>query len=1265
MDSDGNVIQFDYDPTHYDESNPLVLPGQRSKTSVDHAHKNRKHEEILQRKVLSKRKRKQLERKVAQKEKKMTRAELWKELEHLAEPNNRADVSVLPLFNRSKKQDKKKTNSENAPQRGKSWKLEQKRDSDDSKDTDDYSSDESSHPTSPVSEEPVPPPPKTEVTPVEAHTEIPQPPPTVTPKNNTPARFVLVSRSSDIITARLALPIIGDEATIMESISEHDCVIICGATGCGKTTQVPQFLYEGGYTKDGLMIGVTEPRRVAAISMSQRVGVELNLSSKRVSYHIRYEKTTAKKTEIKFMTDGVLLQEIKQDFELSRYSAIIIDEAHERSIFTDVLLGLISMVLRLRRRRFTENKPTRGVVLPPLKLIIMSATLKVDDFSSNPRLFPQQISGPPPVIHVESRQFPVTCHFAKITQPDYLKAAFRKVMHIHQTSPPGGILVFLTGQREVLTLCSWLSRAFPKLTNKERTSIGSEDEPLKKRTRRSQKDSISEEKDAPVIAPDETGCEVDITPEEHKMTRINLDNFDIIPADEEIELDSIHPVSSLKPKVDKDNITVNCQSDTDLEEVDEDDDILEEIANSETQAAVAPIHALPLYSLLPPEKQQLVFSAPPEGHRLVVVATNVAETSLTIPNIRYVVDSGKVKTKVYDPATGASRFEVVWVSQASAEQRAGRAGRVAPGHCYRLYSSQVFSEMKLFATPDILTRPIDEVVLMLKSYLGSTPLSKFPLPTPPDSQAVDAAERRLMALGALEERSGRTGDPIRIITRAGRWMAHLPLPARFARMLLFANQHQLMPYAVVLVAALSVTDLYLPVQSTGSQKPSSETVSSTTDVFEAPLEQFRTNFVQQFVRRHGDLYFGDLAVLLGTVCCLERYAAQLNGLATPEPEIVDFCGGQKQIARDPDGCLRLLVERCGVRWNAYKEIRQLRQQLTEILNANVPDLNLALDPVLARPTPDQVQQLRQLFLVGSPCHVASIFDVPVEGLPAKERRRLRHAYRVPGIRGPVFIEAGSPLSKEDCPFVAFLELHTTSKPFLRTVCAIDPKWIPFLAPQNYKVNGLTLTDEQKTSDSLASEDKASNECPEENSERATKKKSDALRVIASPRYDQYYDTIVTGSKSISYIGIGAVDLDVDSGEIELPTSILVPINSLASARSIGAKEAATWSVRWFARCLLEGSVFPELVEWFPHRIKKSASPSLLTVSWGIVRPEVRKLVSPLLTDGVDSRRLLMLKWRNNSLYLSDELAGWIQPEFINQFHTSWPLISPTDVSSVT
>lgn len=196
------------------------------------------------------------------------------------------------------------------------------------------------------------------------------------------------------------------------------------------------------------MVGITEPRRVAAISMSKRVNDEMNFSEDDgiISYQIRYEGNYSPNTKLKFMTDGVLLKEVQTDFMLNKYSAIIIDEAHERSVYTDILIGLLSRIVPLRKKRGN-----------PLKLIIMSATLRVEDFTENRRLFKEK----PPPIKVDARQFQVSVHFNKHTLDDYLAEAFRKVCKIHERLPEGGILVFVTGQQEVNVLCSKLRKMYP------------------------------------------------------------------------------------------------------------------------------------------------------------------------------------------------------------------------------------------------------------------------------------------------------------------------------------------------------------------------------------------------------------------------------------------------------------------------------------------------------------------------------------------------------------------------------------------------------------------------------------------------------------------------------------------------------------------------------------------------------------------------------------------------------------------------------------
>ncbi|KAG0718317.1 putative ATP-dependent RNA helicase kurz [Chionoecetes opilio] len=268
---------------------------------------------------------------------------------------------------------------------------------------------------------------------------------TEAPKKPRPAVYMSVKRPAEVQAARLKLPILAEEQAVMEAINERPVTVLVGTTGSGKTTQVPQFLYEAG---GGRMIGITEPRRVAAISMSRRVGEEMGLSPREVSYQIRFEGNVTPGTCIKFMTDGVLLKEIQLDPTLRKYSVIIIDEAHERSVFSDILIGILSRII-----------PRREAKGDPLKLIIMSATLKVEDFTLNPRLFKEP---KPPVIKVEARMFDVTIHYNKRTVDDYVGEAYKKTCKIHRQLPEGGILIFLTGQQEVNVLVRKLRATFPK-----------------------------------------------------------------------------------------------------------------------------------------------------------------------------------------------------------------------------------------------------------------------------------------------------------------------------------------------------------------------------------------------------------------------------------------------------------------------------------------------------------------------------------------------------------------------------------------------------------------------------------------------------------------------------------------------------------------------------------------------------------------------------------------------------------------------------------
>ena len=555
---------------------------------------------------------------------------------------------------------------------------------------------------------------------------------------------IVVPRSEVIQEARSKLPVVQEEQKIMETILANKITVVCGATGSGKTTQVPQMMFENGFGSSiGLSgsespakvakgkIGVTQPRRVAATSVAERVKTEMGEMRNRVGHQVRFDSAVSPKTAIKFMTDGILLREITNDFALSKYSAIVIDEAHERSVNTDILIGLLSRIVDLRDD-LSREQPDKHY---PLKLVIMSATMRVQDFTVNQRLFR---NGPPPIVEAEGRQFSVVNHFARQTHRDYEEEMFRKVSKGHRKLPKGGMLVFLTGQAEIVSLMKRLQEAFTST----RTHVAKQAQASKSEARDMESDDWDVNRPQ-IVAED--------------------DDDDYIQG---------------------------------LSDDDDDDFKIEDEPQPEEQQA---IHVLPLYSQLPADQQAKVFQPAPEGSRLIVLATNVAETSLTIPDIRYVFDCGRAKEKQYDTRTGIQTFDIGWISKASAAQRAGRAGRTGPGHCYRLYSSAVFErDFVEYTIPEILRSPIEQVALTVKS-VNFPNVANFPFPTPPDRHALARAEELLKHLGAVNA-AGK-------ITDAGRRMMDYPLNPRHGRMLLFASQHNLLEHTIALVSVLTTPEL--------------------------------------------------------------------------------------------------------------------------------------------------------------------------------------------------------------------------------------------------------------------------------------------------------------------------------------------------------------------------------------------------------------------------------------------------------------------------
>ena len=454
------------------------------------------------------------------------------------------------------------------------------------------------------------------------------------------------------------LPIFKLKRELCEAIVANQVLVVVGETGSGKTTQMTQYMGEMGFTSSGV-IGCTQPRRVAAMSVAKRVAEEFGCQlGEEVGYTIRFEDMTSPDTVIKYMTDGMLMREYLADNSLQRYAALILDEAHERTIHTDVLFGLLKELVTKRK---------------DLKMIVTSATLDAQKFSSY--FFDC------PIFTIPGRMHPVEILYTKEPEADYLDACIITVMQIHLSEPAGDILVFLTGQEEIDTCCETLH------------------------------------------------------------TRMKA-------------------LGELAPE----------------------------------------LIILPVYGALPSEMQSRIFEPAPLGCRKCVVATNIAEASLTIDGIYYVIDPGFCKQKAHNPKMGMDSLVVTPISQASAKQRAGRAGRTGPGKCYRLYTEQALrTEMLASSIPEIQRTNLGNVVLQLKA-MGINDLLGFDFMDPPPVQTMVGAMESLFALAALDDEG--------LLTRLGRKMAEFPLEPQLAKMLIVSVDLECSDEILTVVAMLSVENPY-------------------------------------------------------------------------------------------------------------------------------------------------------------------------------------------------------------------------------------------------------------------------------------------------------------------------------------------------------------------------------------------------------------------------------------------------------------------------
>ncbi len=636
-----------------------------------------------------------------------------------------------------------------------------------------------------------------------------------------------------------ALPIAGKAGTIVELIRAHQVVVVAGETGSGKTTQLPKLCLAAGRGQAG-MIGCTQPRRIAARTVARRVAEELQVPSGGVvGYQVRFNDNVSDATAIKFMTDGILLAEIASDRWLSAYDTIIIDEAHERSLNIDFLLGYLKQLLGRR---------------PDLKLIVTSATIDTARFA-------EHFDGAP-VVDVEGRGYPVEVRYRPL-EGEGDEAGERSVLdgivsvcdEIMRERGTGDTLVFLPGEREIRDAHQALERR------------------------------------------------------KYRHTEV-----------------------------------------------------------------------LPLYARLSAKDQDRVFNPGPQ--RRIVLATNVAETSLTVPRIHYVVDPGLARVKRYSPRQKLDRLHIEPVSQASADQRKGRCGRIAPGTCFRVFSEADFASRPHYTDPEIRRASLSGVILrMLSLRLGD--IESFPFVEPPDPRAVADGWQQLAELGAVDAR--------RRLTATGRTMAKLPIDPKLARMLVAAREHGVLHEMLAITAFLGIQD---PRERPADQRGAADTAHAQ---FADPKSEFAgiVKLWDAYRQAHADLTQSQL---------------------------------RKWCDRNFLGFLRM---------REWRELhRQLRLQCEELGWSLAAPAAVAADAdakAAARADAAAYIALHRALIAGLPTQIGHRTDPGGGG---------RASGRFEGPRGRRFqLFPGSPLAKKPPPWVLSATLLDTEKVWSLTNAAIEPDWV--------------------------------------------------------------------------------------------------------------------------------------------------------------------------------------------------------------------------------
>jgi ATP-dependent RNA helicase DHX37/DHR1 len=723
--------------------------------------------------------------------------------------------------------------------------------------------------------------------------------------------------------------------------------------------------------------------------------------------------------------------------------------------------------------------------------------------------------------------------------------AFSKICKIHRKLPQGAILVFLTGKGEIIRMVNKLRKALNPSSKRQQRFTGSHD--------------VNEQMG---LGDDQVPREMD--DEELDADDNSEDDFDTMDDD-----DVVAPINNTDEDNEEDNIPKKA-------------------------------YVLPLYSLLSTEEQAKVFAPVPEGHRLIVVATNIAETSITIPGISYVVDTGRQKCRNFNSGTGVASYDVMWISKAAADQRAGRAGRTGPGHCYRLYSSSLYSRyMDSFALPEVLTRPLEDVVLSMKA-LNVSNVSSFPFPTPPDRKQIDAAVKLLANIGCVDLSNVEDDGGDGVATRLGQAVAKLPLGVRYAKMLLVAAQAGVLDYAIVLVSVLSENS---PFQHSASQEDQDDSKEDSDDESMDEIDKAKAKSIakqekknkKRWQHRNGDILASMLAVGAYT------YAGKGAGGATEQLAARKFC--------EENGLSHVTMGRIQKMRKHLASLAKHRLSTASGIAAKTGGFSSKMTP------PNQLQErlLVQAIASGLLDNIALL--APPGSISGEHPFGVRSAYLSCSTlsNDPLYLDRNSTLFERDfrqlpkwvcydCIILKTLKDGSSVK-VMQNITPVDPSWLGELA-------------------------------------KGTKLLSLGGPIVSPlPSFDIEKDAVVC--PVLTKFGSHGWEIQPIKQEM------------FACLQSPEAKQNPDFllddSFRWFAKFLLEGKVIRELQ---PLGDLLNDRPTLVTRRTPVAK--VSLLVSALANAGIDSASALRKHWaEKDDKFLFKHLKNWVKPDCQSEAKKLW------------